>query len=159
MIRRVLLLIVGLGLAASQIGSGGVSAETAVVSIAGTNNASLTIKIADATADLGSNLDPDGTDSNSVDIVFDYQGSAGNQGTYYIWKSGGAGNTIEVRSNKAWSGALVATENSGTATSMTILSGVLRYVEGLEPTSYQDCGSVPPWTLRPPLGRAMSAPE
>ena len=113
------------------------SAETGGVSASGTNNAKLTVTIADATADFGSNMDPSGLDSTSTDTVTDVQGSTGNQGSYYVWKSGGM--DVTVQSNKVWNGTVVATENAGTSASLTIASGALRYVETTAPTSYADC--------------------
>ena len=118
--RGALLLLAGIVIAAIQLGGPGASAATAVVSVAGANNAVLTLTIGDPTADLGSNLDPDGTDSDSLDVVFDYQGSSKDQGTYYLWTPNGTGNNIEVKSNRAWNGTVVATENLGAGASDTI---------------------------------------
>ena len=47
------------------------NAETGGVSASGTNNAKLTVTIADSTADFGSNMDPSGLDSTSIDTVTD----------------------------------------------------------------------------------------
>ena len=114
-------------------------AVTGGVTASGTNNAKITISIADATADFGTNLDPAGTASDSGDTVADVQGSSGDQGSYYVWKSGGM--DVTVKSNKVWNGTLAATENGGTSSSITIASGALRYAESTEPSSYTDCSS------------------
>jgi hypothetical protein len=112
------------------------------VTASGTNNAKISITIGDGSADFGTNLDPEGTNSSSADTVLDYQGSTGNQGSYYVWKStSGTGLSIEVKSNKVWNGTYQAAENIGTATSMTIAGGALLFSEGSEPTTYALCGS------------------
>ena len=117
------------------------TAATGNVSVSGTNNAKITITIADSSSDFGTNLDPSGPDSNSPDSVSDYQGSSGNQGSYYVWKAAGSGNLITIKSNKAWNGMVAATENSGSSSSMTIASGALRHSEGSAPTSYSEAAS------------------
>ena len=121
--------------------AGVAGAATGGVSASGTNNAKITVTITDAGSDFGSNLDPEGTNSASTDTVLDYQGSTGNQGSYYVWKAAGAGVNVEVKSNKVWNGTVEATENGGTATSMTVASGVLKYAETTEPTTYSACDS------------------
>lgn len=138
--RRFVPVTIAILFASFLVGSG-VQAESAVLQVSAANNAHLTIVMSDATADLGTNLDPDGTDSNSVDLVYDYQGATGDQGTYYVWNPGDIGNKIEVRSNRVWNGSVMATENSGPGASqtMTISSGVLRYIEGNAPSSYDSC--------------------
>jgi hypothetical protein len=97
--------------------------------------------VSDSTADFGTNLDPEGPNSNSGDSVLDYQSSVGNQGSYYVWRASGSGLTVTVKSNQPWNGTVAASENSGTATSMSVASGVLRYTEGSEPASYGACAS------------------
>ena len=125
-------------------------AEVGAVTASGQNNAKITITIGDASADFGTNLDPEGTDSNSTpDTVLDYQGSTGNEGSYYVWKAGGTGLSIGVKSNKVWNGTYEATENGGTATSMTIAGGVLLFSEGSEPTTYALCGAATAFTTTP----------
>ncbi len=120
------------------------------VTAGGTNNAKISITIGDGSADFGTNLDPEGTDSSSADTVLDYQGSTGNQGSYYVWKStSGTGLSIEVKSNKVWNGTYQAAENIGTATSMTIASSVLLFSGGSDPASYADCGSATALTITP----------
>jgi hypothetical protein len=95
----VLMMVMTTGLAAAE--AGGVTAS-------GTNNAKLTVTISDSGSDFGSSMDPSGTDSDSTDTVLDYQCSAGNEGSYYVW-----------------SGTVEAAENSGTSTTRTIPSGAL----------------------------------
>ena len=129
----------GIMIATLAISASVADAETGGVSASGTNNAKLTVTIADPSSDFGANLDPTGTDSTSGDSVLDYQGSTGNQGSQYVWKAAGSGLTIDVASNKVWNGTAEATENAGTSASMTIASGVMKYVETTEPTSYSDC--------------------
>jgi hypothetical protein len=72
--------------------------------------------------------------------VVNYPGTTGNQGSYYVWKSSGSGLTVTVKSNKVWNGTIAASENSGTASSMTIASGVLRY-DSTAPTSYDQAAA------------------
>src|SRR3712207_3305855 len=74
------------------------NAVTGTVAVTGTNNQTITVSIADATAAFGTNLAPDGTDSNSSDSVLDYQGSSGNEGSYYVWRAAGSGLGVTVRS-------------------------------------------------------------
>jgi hypothetical protein len=139
--RRVLLRILALAVvAAALVAAPPVSGETGTVTVSATNNAKITITIADTSAAFGTNLDPSGPASNSTDTVAVYTGSTGNQGAYYVWKSGGSGLTVTVRSNRSWNGTVQASENSGTAASMTVASGVLRWAE-TEPTSYSACSS------------------
>jgi hypothetical protein len=117
------------------------SAATGTVTVTATVNATITISIADTTAAFGTNLDPLGTDSNSADGVTDVQ-SAGTPpatGSYYIWKTGGV--AVTVGSNATWNGTVAASANSGTSSSMTIASGVLRWKDGSAPASYSDCSS------------------
>ncbi|MFQ5875704.1 MAG: hypothetical protein ACE5JL_18150, partial [Dehalococcoidia bacterium] len=106
----------------------------------------ITIVISDDSAAFGTNLDPEGPNSNSGDSVLDYQSSVGNQGSYYVWRASGSGLTVTVKSNRPWDGTVAASENSGTATSMSIASGVLRYAEGSEPTSYSACAPATAFT-------------
>ena len=138
------------GLGLLMVASTGLAAaETGGVSASGTNNAKMTVTISDATSDFGTSLDPNGTDSNSSDTVLDYQGSTGNQGTYYVWKSAGAGVDVTVKSNKVWSGTVDAAENAGTSTTMTIASGVLKFAETTAPTTYAGCGSATNFSAMP----------
>lgn len=117
------------------------NAATGTVSVTATVNATITISIADTTAAFGTNLDPLGTDSNSSDGVFDFQsaGAPPATGSYYVWKTGGV--AITVGSNTTWNGTLSASANTGTSSSMTIASGVLRWKDGSAPASYSDCSS------------------
>ncbi len=120
------------------------------VTASGQNNAKISITIDDGSANFGANLDPEGTDSDSSpDTVLDYQGSTGNEGSYYVWKAAGTGLSIEVKSNKVWNGTYQATENGGTAASMTIAGSVLLFSGGSEPASYGDCGSATTLTTTP----------
>ena len=132
-------IVVAVVIVLTRLGVGVAGAATGQVSASATNNAKITVTVTDASSDFGTNLDPEGTDSASTDTVLDYQGSTGSQGSYYAWKAAGSGLDVEVKSNKVWSGTVVATENTGTATSMTIASGVLKYVETTEPTTYSAC--------------------
>ena len=139
------LFIISIAILASVLTSNLVSAETGGVSASGTNNAKITVTIADGTSDFGTNLDPEGTDSNSSDTVADQQGSTGNQGSYYVWSAAGSGLSVEVKSNKVWSGTVEASENAGTSTSMSISGGVMTYAESA-PASYSDCSSATAFT-------------
>ena len=139
-IYRIITLALGIILASYVAGSGiPAQAETTGALASGANNASLTITLSDSTLDFGDSLDPKGTDSNSTDNVADYQGSSGNEGTYYVWIS----NAVAVSSNKAWNGIVTATENTGAEASatMAIASGVFKYVEGTDPQSYGACSA------------------
>jgi hypothetical protein len=119
---------------------------TGSVTVQATNNAAITIAVSDGTADFGTNIDPLGTDSNSSDVnqVVDFQDASG---SYYVWRSnGGNGLTITVKSNKSWTGSVVATENTGTSKSMTVESGVLRFRPTI-PANYYDAALSQPFTL------------
>ena len=146
--RRTIQLAVGLLLAGFVASTGTMArADITVMTASAANNAALTVTLQDATAEFGSNLDPKGTDSNSTETVVDYQGDTGNQGSYYVWAPDQSGNIIQVSSNKVWSAYIGASENTGFGASetMTIASGVLKYVEGSAPASYATCaaGSAP----------------
>ena len=155
---RVAPIVIGAVVALFLLTSDRAGAANAVVVVSGVNNAMLTVSIADSTADMGSNLDPNGTDSNSVDVVFDFQGGTGNQGSQYLWTHQGTGNVVEVSSNKAWFGTIGATENAGTSQTMTVESGVLKYVEGPEPASYEDCDAGTGLTTSPATWKASIGP-
>jgi hypothetical protein len=122
---------VTIGLAAAPAAN----AANGTVAVTGTNNGTISVSIADASADFGTNLAPDGTDSSSSDSVVDYQGSTGNQGSYYVWRAAGSGLGVTVRSNQVWNGTVDASANSGTATSLSIASGALGYCTAA-PASY-----------------------
>lgn len=123
--------------ASAQTGTGSVSVQA-------TNNAAITLSVSDGTADFGTNLDPLGSTSNSDDIggVVSFQGP---DGSYYLWSSEGNGVMITVRSNKSWTGTIVASPNIGTSPSMSIESGVLRY-SASAPGSYFDVALAPSLT-------------
>ena len=120
-------------------------AEQGVISVSAANAGSFTMTISDATAEFGTNLDPDCTASNSTDSVLGYLGSTGDEGCGYVWRSAGAGVNIEVLSNSTWNGWVDATENGGTS-GLTIASGSLRWVEDTEPTTYAACTSATAFT-------------
>ena len=106
----------------------------------------VSIVVSDSSADFGTDLTPQGQDSNSSDVVTDLQGTVGNQGSYYAWEaSGGAGVSITVKSNKTWNGTVDASENSGTSSTMPIDSGVLRHSESV-PGSYSACAGTMAFT-------------
>ena len=141
------LFILSIAVFASVLTASVVGAETGGVSASGTNNAKMTVTIGDSSSDFGTNLDPEGTNSTSTDTVLDYQGSSGNEGSYYVWKAdGGTGLTVGVKSNKVWSGTAQASENGGTSSSMTVASGVMTYSETTEPTTYAACSSATAFT-------------
>ena len=125
-----------------------------------TGSPTITLIITDSTAEFGSNMDPAGTASNSTDTVVAYSVDNGNQGAYYIWSSsGGSGVMVTVKSNLPWNGTTSATENSGSSSTMTVGSGVWRYAEGAQPSSYSECESSTafttnssPWKTSIPAG-------
>ena len=83
-ISRTIPIAIGIVLASFVASTGiPVKADTTGLIASAENNAALTVTVSDTSADFGTNLDPKGTDSNSPDVVNDYQGSSGNQGTYY----------------------------------------------------------------------------
>ena len=135
------------------------SASQDSVQVSGTNDGKTTISISDTSASFG-RIDPAGSEPDSDDVVESFQGTQEDQGSYYVWKSdAGAGLRVVVKSNRSWSGTVRATENSGTARTMSIASGALRYVEGDPPLSYDDCASAPaltvadaPWKTEAPAG-------
>jgi len=115
-------------------------AAQGTVTVTATVNAAITISLSKSSAPFGTTLEPGGTDSNSGDTVVDFQSSSSNQGSYYVWKADGSGMTVTVQSNKTWNGTIAASENSGTSSSMTIASGVLRYAS-TAPTSYAEAAA------------------
>jgi hypothetical protein len=116
------------------------TAATGTVNVTGTNNSVMTVSFDDATAAFGTTLTPDGVDSDSSDTVVDFQGSSGNEGSYYVWRAAGSGVAVTVKSNATWNGTIGAAANSGTATSLAVpasgATGALRWCEGSAPTSY-----------------------
>src|SRR3989304_381824 len=114
-----LLLALALGLTLGG-SAGGV---TGGVTASGTAADKITITIADATADFGTTMDAACTAAGSSDTVTGYDGSSGNEGCAYAWKAAGSGLSVTVKSNKTWNGTIVATENAGTATGLTIAGG------------------------------------
>ena len=120
-------LVALLGLAAPA------SAQTSgTVTVSGTNTAKMTISIGDTSAAYGTSLGPDGSGTGGE--ISSVTGSSGNQGAYYIWTPATVPN-VTVRSNTVWNGTVSATETTGTSTSMTIASGVLRRCTAV-PASY-----------------------
>lgn len=140
--RRAIPIAIGVVLASLVVSTGvHAQAETAVMTFSAENNAALTVTFLDAT-----NLNPERTNSDSSDLVFDYRGAARTQGTYNVWIPDRTGSTIEVSSNKVWSGTITTDEDSGVKESgVTNTSDVLKYVEGNIPSSWEECaaGSVP----------------
>ena len=99
---------------------------TGTVNVTATNNAELTMTIADTTAAYGTAIQPDGTGTGGE--ISSVTGSSGSQGAYYIWTPATSPN-ITVKSNKPWNGTASASENpsgAGSSTSLTIASGALR---------------------------------
>lgn len=99
--------------------------ETATLTVTAANAAVLSITVEEDKVNFGSNLTPSGDKSDSKEIVVAFTDTPG---AYYVWKcNDGLGNFVTVRSSRSWSGTISATETSGSSTSMTIASGVLRY--------------------------------
>lgn len=102
------------------------SAVDGTVQVTATNAAKFSMTLSTATSNFGTNLGPDGTDSNQSDVT-DYVD--GNNGAYYVKSNPGFAQTVEVKSNQAWSGSVAATENSGTS-GMKIANSSLRWSSG-----------------------------
>lgn len=116
------------------------------VTVTGTNNAKITIVITDSTAVFGTSLAPDGTGTGGEIISEVSPNTTTTEGAYYIWSPTSApGPTVIVRSNKTWNSTIEASENAGTATSMTISSGVLRYDTSV-PGTYAAAAAATPFT-------------
>lgn len=119
----------------------GPSGSQASVEVSGNNDGVTVITLSDTSANFGT-INPLASVSESDDVVNGFQGKMGEEGSYYAWKSAtGTGLTVTVKSNRSWSGTIRATENQGTSDTLTIASGSLRYVEGSEPTGYDDCAN------------------
>jgi len=105
------------------------SGEVDVTATVGTSLAPLTLTICDGAADFGTNLDADGTVSNSLDTILAIPGNpATNQGAYYKWTPAcGTGSSfLSINATTTWTGAVCATENSGTS-SLSLADNDLRF--------------------------------
>lgn len=110
------------------------------VAATGTNNEKITVSISDLSADFGT-FDPTGSLSGGDEVDDSLSSSAGNQGVCLLWNtSGGDGLEVKVKSNKAWTGTVNASENSGTSTTLTLANGDFRYHTST-PASYSACSS------------------
>jgi hypothetical protein len=123
-VRRLQSLAVALGLSAAMLSMGTAGAADGIVTVTGTNTARLSITISDPTAAFGANLGPDG--SNTGGEISSVTSTNGNEGAYYIW-SPESSPLISIKSNQEWDGTVAASENSGSATSISVASGALRY--------------------------------
>ncbi len=98
-------------------------AESGTVQVTASNAAKFSMTLSTGTSNFGTNLGPDGTDSNQSGVV-DYVD--GNNGAYYVKSDPGFAQTVTVKSNQAWSGSVSAAENSGSS-GMKIADGSLRW--------------------------------
>jgi hypothetical protein len=119
----------------------GPSGSQALVEVSGDNDGVTVITLSDTSANFGT-INPLASFSESDDVVEGLQGEKVEEGSYYAWKSAaGKGLIVTVKSNRSWDGAVRATENQGTSSTLTVASGSLRYMEGSEPTGYDDCAN------------------
>ena len=118
------------------------SADTGSVSISATNNAKLTMMIGGSSANFGASLDPTGAGA-SGQVSATAAGTTGDQGVYYVWTPSTP--LVTVKSNRTWNGTVQATENTGTATSLSVSTGALRYGTST-PSTYADAASGAPLT-------------
>lgn len=123
------------------------SADIGTVTVTATASAKLSITITDAMADFGVAVAPDGTGTGGE--ITSVVGTSGVEGSYYLWTPSSQP-LVTVRSNKPWNGTISASENSGTATSLTIASGVLRYSTSL-PSDYAAAAAVTAFTATPDI--------
>jgi hypothetical protein len=107
------------------------SADSGAVTVTATNNAKLTMTIGTPSAHFGSALDPTG--AGTAGQVSATAPGSGDQGVYYVWSPSGA--LVTVKSNKTWNGTVQASENSGSATSLSVASGALRF-DASNPSTY-----------------------
>ena len=129
--RRWPTLVVGLALLTSLLSVPGASAqESGNVDVSATVNglSPLTITLCDPTADFGTSLDANGTQSNSTDTVSAIRGNAtAGEGTWYLWSPRcTTGSFIEVTSGNAWDGGVCGTQGTGTS-SLSLANGDLRF--------------------------------
>jgi hypothetical protein len=134
----------GVLIGALLIGSSPALAETGNVTVTATNNAKLTMTIGAPTAGFGTTLDPTGTGTGGQ--VSATALGTGSQGVYYVWSPGGT--LVTVKSNKVWNGTVQAAENSGSAASLSLASGALRYGT-TAPTTYSAASAAASFTTTP----------
>jgi hypothetical protein len=133
------------GMVATVVLAGPASAVNGQVQVTASNDAKFSMTLSTATSNFGTNLGPDGTPSNQSDVAA-YQD--GNNGAYYVKSDGpGFAQTIEVKSNQAWSGSVSAAENTGSA-GMKIADNSLRWSQG-NMTSLNDAKSGTAFSMTP----------
>jgi hypothetical protein len=120
------------------------SADSGAVTVTATNNAKLTMTIGAPSANFGSALDPTGA-GTSGQVSATASGS-GDQGVYYVWSPSGA--LVTVKSNKTWNGTVQASENSGSATSLSVASGALRF-DSSAPSTYAAASTASAFSATP----------
>jgi hypothetical protein len=131
--RRLQSLAIALGLSASLLTMGNALALDGTVTVTATNTTRLSLTIQDNSAAFGAGIGPDGTGTGGE--ISSVLGTSGNEGAYYIWSPSSTPN-ITVKSNKTWTGTVLASENNGVGASstITIASGALRYGTALPGT-------------------------
>jgi hypothetical protein len=127
------------------VASAPASADTGTVTVTATNNAKITMTIGSATANFGTALDPTGAGTGGQ-VGATAPSGTGDQGVYYVWSPGGA--LVTVKSNKTWNGYAYASENSGSATSLSIASGALRF-DTSAPTAYSAASAASAFAIAP----------
>jgi hypothetical protein len=110
------------------------SADTGTIAVSATNNAKLTMTIGTSSANFGASLDPTGAGA-SGQASATAPSTSGDQGVYYVWSPSAP--LVTVKSNKTWNGSMQATENTGSAASLSLASGALRFGTTL-PHTYDD---------------------
>ena len=126
MYKRIAGLLMVLVLVAVSVAPAG--AEQGDVNVTATASSKLVLELSTNAVNFGTNLDPAGTDSSASGVTDFIDGENG-----AVYVAYGASSTyavtVRVSSNTAWSGSVVATENSGTA-GMSIANGDLRWKLG-----------------------------
>jgi hypothetical protein len=126
--RRLQSLAVALGLSASMLSMGSALAlgDSGNVTVTATNTARLSLTVVDSSADYGNGIGPDGLPVGGE--ISSVTSTNGDEGAYFVW-SPSVNPNITVKSNKTWTGSVLATENNGLGASSTmkIANGSLRF--------------------------------
>lgn len=137
------LLALAMGLSFSQPGLVWGEDSSGSVSASGKSNAKIILTLGTSSVSL-SGVDPD---CAAVSGITAYAGSSGNEGCVYRWTV-----SVQVESNRAWTGTLSGTDNSNPTSEVTVGDSSF-YASTKSIDSYSDCtgatvvpDSKNPWT-------------
>jgi hypothetical protein len=106
------------------------------ITATGTSTATFNFAVDETAAPFGTNLDPNGTDSNAAGVV-DYQNT---NGSFYAISDAA---TATIESNKAYSGSVAAADNTGSSTTMTPAASLKWKLGGMSSLADASTGATP----------------